>query len=167
MIPLGPKAQAIVKEFLKPNLDAHLFSPRDHVLELRAARAASRKTKPTPSELRRRRRAKPATRMQDRYDRRTYQQTVVCGCNRAFPHPTLARIPRAALTPEQREKLKAWRKAHGGCVLQLRHTAATEFRAKYGLEAAQVVLGHAKADVTQVYAERDLAKAREVMREIG
>lgn len=167
MIPLGPKAQAIVKEFLKPNLDAYLFSPRDHVLELRAARAALRKTKRTPSDLKCSRRAKPATKIQDRYDRRTYQQTVVRGCDRAFPHPTLARIPRAELTPEQREELKAWRKAHRWCVLQLRHTAATEFRAKYGLEAAQVVLGHAKADDTQVYAERDLAKAREVMREIG
>ena len=36
-----------------------------------------------------------------------------------------------------------------------------------GLEAAQVALGHAKADVTQVYAERDTELAREVMRKIG
>ena len=50
---------------------------------------------------------------------------------------------------------------------QLRHTAATLIRARYGLEAAQTVLGHAKADVTQVYAERDLARARAVMAEIG
>ena len=39
------------------------------------------------------------------------------------------------------------------------------FRAEYGLEAAQAVLGHAKADVTQIYAERDLAKAHSVMTE--
>ena len=38
---------------------------------------------------------------------------------------------------------------------------------KFGLEAAQVTLGHAKADVTQIYAERDLNKAASVMREIG
>ena len=43
---------------------------------------------------------------------------------------------------------------------QLRHSRATEIRAKYGLEGAQVVLGHDKADVTQIYAER-------IMREIG
>jgi hypothetical protein len=36
-----------------------------------------------------------------------------------------------------------------------------------GLEAAQVILGHAKADVIQVYAERDLDKAEAVMREVG
>ena len=50
---------------------------------------------------------------------------------------------------------------------QLRHAAATEIRSRYGLEAAQVVLGHAKADVTQVYAERDQALAAEIMREVG
>ena len=50
---------------------------------------------------------------------------------------------------------------------QLRHTAATDIRAAHGLEAAQVVLGHSKADTTQIYAERDLAKAREAMRAIG
>jgi site-specific recombinase XerC len=50
---------------------------------------------------------------------------------------------------------------------QLRHAAATRVRREAGLEAAQVVLGHARADVTQVYAERDLDRAREVMRAIG
>jgi integrase len=50
---------------------------------------------------------------------------------------------------------------------QIRHTTGTELRRKYGLEGAQVVLGHRKADTTQLYAERDLAKAAEIMREVG
>ena len=50
---------------------------------------------------------------------------------------------------------------------QLRHTFATEVRQAYGLEAAQVLLGHARADVTQVYAERDLALAVRVATEVG
>jgi integrase len=50
---------------------------------------------------------------------------------------------------------------------RLRHAAATEFRSKFGLEAAQVLLGHSKADTTQVYAERDLKKAADVARKIG
>ena len=37
----------------------------------------------------------------------------------------------------------------------------------FGLEAAQVVLGHSAADVTQIYAERDMAKAAEVMKQVG
>lgn len=50
---------------------------------------------------------------------------------------------------------------------QLRHSRATEVRKVYGLEAAQVTLGHATADVTQVYAERDRELARRVALESG
>jgi integrase len=49
----------------------------------------------------------------------------------------------------------------------LRHLHATEVRRRYGLEAAQAALGHARADVTQVYAERDLALAARVANEMG
>jgi hypothetical protein len=44
---------------------------------------------------------------------------------------------------------------------------ATEMRRSFGLEAAQVVMGHSKADVTQVYAERDHALAADVVWRIG
>ncbi|MBX3413902.1 MAG: tyrosine-type recombinase/integrase [Pirellulales bacterium] len=50
---------------------------------------------------------------------------------------------------------------------QLRHSAATSVRERFGLEAAQVVLGHSRADVTQVYAERNQTLAAQVMAEIG
>src|SRR5262249_44991959 len=53
------------------------------------------------------------------------------------------------------------------CPLQLRHSAGTEVRKRYGLEASQAVLGHAELGVTQVYAEADLETARRVMGEIG
>ncbi len=36
---------------------------------------------------------------------------------------------------------------------RLRHNAATRLRARYGLEAARVILGHRSAAVTEVYAE--------------
>lgn len=45
---------------------------------------------------------------------------------------------------------------------QLRHLYATEIRSKYGLEAAQIMLGHSTAYVTQIYAERDKEKAVEI-----
>jgi integrase len=51
--------------------------------------------------------------------------------------------------------------------LQLRHARASEIRERYGLEASQCVLGHERADVTQIYAERNEALAAEVMAEIG
>ncbi len=50
---------------------------------------------------------------------------------------------------------------------RLRHTAATEVRKRFGLEAAQVVCGHQSADVTQVYAERDVSLAKEVAKSVG
>lgn len=50
---------------------------------------------------------------------------------------------------------------------QLRHSRATEVRKTYGLEAAQVILGHAKADVTQIYAERNLNLAIQIAKETG
>lgn len=50
---------------------------------------------------------------------------------------------------------------------RLRHSMGTDVRRKFGLEAAQVVLGHSKADVTQVYAERDQRLAVEVALKIG
>jgi hypothetical protein len=51
--------------------------------------------------------------------------------------------------------------------LQLRRIAATLIREKYGVEAAKTVLGHTRIEITQIYAERDLGKAREIMGEIG
>jgi integrase len=50
---------------------------------------------------------------------------------------------------------------------RIRHTFASEVRRLFGLEAAQVLLGHSRADVTQVYAERDAALAVRVAAEIG
>src|SRR5207247_329911 len=50
---------------------------------------------------------------------------------------------------------------------QVRHLHATEVRRRYGLEAAQVLLGHSRADVTQVYAAREHALAERVAAEKG
>ena len=50
---------------------------------------------------------------------------------------------------------------------QLRHAAATEIRKHFGLEAVQAVLGHKNMVVSEVYAEKNLALAAEVMRKIG
>ena len=40
-------------------------------------------------------------------------------------------------------------------------------RKRYGVEAARIVLGHQKLDVTELYAERDLAVAAEVASQVG
>jgi integrase len=79
-------------------------------------------------------------------------------------------MPKKASVEQKAEIRRAaaeWRAKHAWHPNQLRHTAATEIRRHAGLEAAQVILGHAKADVTQVYAERDQALAVETIKKIG
>ena len=51
--------------------------------------------------------------------------------------------------------------------LQLRHSRATELRRLYGLEGSQVALGHKRADVTEVYAERQTDLGVRIAREVG
>jgi integrase len=101
-------------------------------------------------------------------------RAVQRGCDRLYPHPTIKKPTKCELkkmNEQSKEALLAelheWQRAHQWHPNQLRHTAATEFRSKFGLEAAQVLLGHSKADTTQVYAERDLKKAADVARKIG
>ena len=50
---------------------------------------------------------------------------------------------------------------------QLRHTNATAIRQEFGIEAAQVVLGHCSSGTTEIYAERDLGLVIEVMKKLG
>ena len=71
------------------------------------------------------------------------------------------------LTKTQKKELAAWRKAHRWHPHQLRHSYATYVRKEFGLEAAQILLGHSTADVTQIYAERDMSRAATVAAKIG
>jgi integrase len=60
VIALGPKAVALVKEFLTTDLDAYLFNPSEAVAEHHAKRSNARRSKPTPSETAKRK-AKPGS----------------------------------------------------------------------------------------------------------
>lgn len=91
------------------------------------------------------------------YNRHHYAYAVRIAYARAFPPP-------AELEGKERQR---WIDRNTWKPNQLRHAAATAIRQRFGLEAAQVVLGHATADVTQIYAERDLQVARQVAAAIG
>jgi site-specific recombinase XerC len=108
-------------------------------------------------------------------DERSYRNAIHRACDAVFPAPepigpcqgeTVTKWQKR-LTAEQREELQQWQSKHRWSPNQLRHAAAPEIRRKFGLEAAQVILGHASADVTQVYAERDLRLGENVIREVG
>jgi hypothetical protein len=47
------------------------------------------------------------------------------------------------------------------------HSRATEVRKRFGLETAQVTLGHTRANATEFYAERGQGLAVEVARKIS
>ena len=74
---------------------------------------------------------------------------------------------RARLTKKQESELKEWRQTHDWHPHRLRHNYATNVRREFGLEAAQILLGHSKADITQIYAERDMSRAATVAAKIG
>ena len=86
-----------------------------------------------------------------------YNKKINQACDKAFPAPE-------EITGEA---LVTWRKQRRWAPNRLRHSRATDIRRKYGLEASQAVLGHSKADTTQIYAERDIAKAAKIMAEVG
>jgi integrase len=50
---------------------------------------------------------------------------------------------------------------------QLRHSKGTAVRDKYGVEAAQAILGHDSLKSTEIYSERRLKLARQVAQETG
>jgi integrase len=140
VIALGPRAQAIVREFLTARADDYLFSPRRARDERFAELRTARQTKVQPSQACRKK-ARPKKLPGERYSTLSYGHAIGRACERAG-------VPSWAPN-------------------RLRHNHATEIRRRFGLEAAQVSLGHSRADVTQVYAERDLGLALRIAAEVG
>jgi integrase len=162
---IGPKGQAILLPYLLRDANAYCFSPTEAEAARLAARREARRTKMTPSQANRRRLRKPRRTPGPRYTTASYRRAVHRACDVA---DDLARqqanegCPGDELkVPTHHRIIPRWSPN------RLRHSAATEIRAKFGLEAASTVLGHAKLGTTQIYAERDLAKAAAVMSEVG
>lgn len=117
---LGPKAQEIVKPYLRRELDAPLFQPGEGL-----TRGMSKKHPPGRH-----------------YTVGGYRRAIVRACDAVG--------------------VTAWH-PH-----QLRHNYATQVRSEFGLEAAQVMLDHSSAEITDaIYAERDSRRAVEVAARLG
>lgn len=141
---IGPQCQAILTPYLMETGEhEYVFSPRRAVAAVNAEKRAKRRTKVQPSQVERakRRAATPRATHREKYDTNSYRTAV----QRA----------------QKRAGVPKW------FPNQLRHTRGTQVRDYYGLEAAQVFLGHASADVTQIYAERDREKAIRIALETG
>jgi integrase len=141
---VGPRGQAILKSFLGLDISGFVFSPRRSEADRNAERRAGRKTPLYGSHIahqRRKKTARPRRTVGDHYTVGSFRQAIHRACDKAG-------VPR-------------WN-PHA-----LRHAAGTEIRGRFGLEAAQAVLGHSELRTTQIYGEKLLDAAREVMREIG
>jgi integrase len=145
-IPLGPRAQDTLHPFLDRKPGEFLFSPIEAERWRNEARKRSRRTPMTPSQAQRTAKAKPGRPKRACYDVDSYRRAITYGIIKARK----SGIDVAHWHP-----------------LQLRHTRATEIRKRFGIEAAQVSLGHARADVTQIYAERNLSLAMDIAGQLG
>ncbi len=139
---IGPKAQGVLLRYLARDAQAYCFRPCDSEQKRLAEQEANRKTPRSCGNVRgSNKKKKPRRKPGERYDTSSYRRSIHRACDRAG--------------------VERWSPN------RLRHSAATEIRREFGLEAAQVILGHSQANVTQVYAERDLAKGLEVAKQIG
>jgi integrase len=139
VIVVGPKAQELLKRWLRPDEpDAYIFSPAESERLRAVVRREQRKTPLRPSDSH-----EPNVRedRSERYKTHAYGVAIRRACKRA-------KVP--VWTPNQ-----------------LRHTRLTELRRIAGLECAKAIGGHKKIETTQIYAERDLAGALSIMAELG
>jgi integrase len=165
VIPLGPKCQEILRPFLEGRApDAFCFSPAESEEMRREARRSKRKSKVQPSQEDRRT-ANPKRAKRDHYDSRTYRRALLYGIHAANR--------KIAETNAENEKLPEGRRKQPVPPIprwhphQLRHTVATAIRKRFKAEGARVYLGHARLNVTEIYAEADLDLARQIAREMG
>jgi integrase len=169
---LGPKAQELLRPWLRTNLAEFLFQPREAEEHRRRQRHAARKTplgyghRPGSN-----RASRPKKTAGDRYTTDSYRGAVQYACEVAFGMPAELRRRPVKETKAERAARNAqateWRSKHCWHPHQLRHNHATMVKREYGLEVARVLLGHKHAAITEVYAEADRDRAVAVAAKIG
>jgi len=138
VIYFGPRAQRVLRQFMKPgrSLDKPVFSPKQantEAAQRRGDRGRRPNQKPNPKQTDRT--------LGDGYTTASYGRAIRNACKRV--------------------KVATWG-PH-----RLRHNAATFLRREYGLDVASVILGHSSLAITQTYAELNDKKAREVIAKVG
>lgn len=146
VIAIGPQAREVLRPFLGRDTQAFVFSPLEAVQQRNASRRVHRH-QPVADPL-------TGRRVGNRYDSQSYGKAVRYAIRNINARRLEQDGPDAALLP-------IWSPN------RLRHTALTTIRKRFGLEASQVVAGHARADVTQIYAEANRTLAAKVARQIG
>lgn len=138
---LGPRAQALLRQWLQVDQNKFIFSPRAADAIRREEIRASRKRPMSASQRRRDAKRRRNPRLKERYTTNSYLLAIRRACDSA--------------------KIPSWSPN------QLRKATATRVRKVKGLDGAQVVLGHSHASTTEIYADLDAAKARTIAHELG
>lgn len=143
VVAIGPQAQAALLPYMDREPLQFCFVPAESVKQGLDRRHAKRVTPLScgnrPGKSRKRHRVAPAS--TEGYSNDSYRRSIHRACDAAG--------------------IDRWSPN------QLRHAAATRIRAKFGLEQARVILGHSTTTTSEIYAERDLAAALEVARQMG
>jgi integrase len=138
LILLGPKAQALLGPWLRPDEpERHLFSPAEAVAFALAKRRQASKSPRRKTATKR----NPNRVPRDFYAEHAYGVAVRRACQKAGV---------AHWSPNQ-----------------LRHSAGTSLRSESGVEVVRTILGHASMSTTEIYAERDLEKAAALILAVG
>ena len=171
---LGPKAQEILRPWLRTNLNEYLFQPAEVDQWRREQRHAKRKTpigcgnRPGSNRVKRRKKLRKAGAC---YTSGSYGRAVAYGCVLGFGMPAeLRREPKDEAAEQKTARHKAaaeWRQKHCWHPHQLRHRFATDARRQFDLETARILCGHKHASVTEIYADANHERALEVMAKIG
>ncbi len=157
-IEIGPRAQEVIRPFLKPDLEAFLFSPVDAETERRAELHTKRKTPMSygnrPGTNRKR---KPKRTPRERYTADSLCRAIARACDKA----DVRAKERKNLPADSERIIPRWH-PH-----QLRHNYATQIRKEFGVEAARILLGHRSTAVTELYAEVDRGRVRDIVARVG
>jgi integrase len=109
---VGPQAQEILRPWLRAELEAYLFQPREADAERRVAMRLARKSRVQPSQ-RARRKIRPRKGPGERYDPDSYRRAIAAACDRTFLHPTISPVEAWDLPGPERDEFKRLRKALG------------------------------------------------------
>ena len=171
LIFVGKQAQDVLRPFLNGAPDEFLFSPKESREWFLSQRKSNRKTPMTPSQRARRRKSNPARKPGNHFSTLAYGHAISKACEKAFKMPPeLRRVSKQSTQAKQsalQTAARTWREQHCWSPNQLRHTAATRIRSAFGIEMARIILGHSSAVTSEIYAEIDREKAREVMAKLG
>lgn len=142
VIPIGPKAQAVLRPYLLRAADSPCFSPREaraqHLDERHEQRTTPTHQGNRPDVFKRERLLSETG---EQYDVTAYRHAVHRACTRAG--------------------VKAW-SPH-----QLRHLTGDTVREQFGIDGVQAILGHRHCRISEVYAQINTEKAAEIARAIG